>query len=361
MALGRVASRMGWRLNLLMFLATLATTTLAGSLVFSAPADPALGPFGFITADPMGFLEAGLAYSVPLLMILGAHEMGHYLYCRYYGVQATLPYFIPAPHMFGTFGAVIRMRPPLPGRKALFDIGIAGPIAGFLVAVPILAHGVATARVEAMPSAPGEYWMFADPLLLKLLYRLLRGALAPGMSLVQNAALQAAWFGMLMTAMNLFPVGQLDGGHVVRALSRRLHGAASRLTIAAMIALVSSGMIRGLAAGWGLGGSGATGLAVFGAAGLVFAYGSWHLWPRALARTLTLVLFVLIFECFWIGVFTPWLLWTVVLIFMGRAGHPPLDEGEAPLGWMRHAAAWGALAIFALCFMPVPIEIVTLP
>src|SRR5262245_39528034 len=163
----RLARRLGWRLNLLLLLGTFATTTFCGSLL--------LGSSGGSPASIAAMFRQGLTYSIPVLLILGSHEMGHYVLCRIHRVQASLPYFIPAPWPFftGTFGAVIRMRPPVPSRRALFDIGIAGPIAGFLVAIPVLVWGVVTARTA--PALPGPSFNFGEPLLLTLLEALFRG------------------------------------------------------------------------------------------------------------------------------------------------------------------------------------------
>src|SRR5262249_53754758 len=132
-------------------------------------------------------LSAALAYSLPVMLILGCHEMGHYLYCRWYGVRATLPYFIPAPPFIlsGTFGAVIRMRPPIPNRRALFHIGIAGPIAGFVVAVPVLVYGILTQPIQAIPKDSGGA-VFGESLLSALLTRFLRGPIPDGSALMVN-------------------------------------------------------------------------------------------------------------------------------------------------------------------------------
>jgi len=180
-------------------------------------------------AQPYGWnFRAGLELAVPLLAILFAHEMGHYLTCRYYGVDATLPFFIPSPWIpflgplspVGTFGAVIRIRSPFPNRRILFDIGIAGPIAGFLVCIPVLILGVLHAHAQPMPVAL-QHWvpgLYEDPLLLKWVVSWLKGPLPTGTALfVDNIGL-AAWFGLFVTGLNLIPIGQLDGGHVVYAL-----------------------------------------------------------------------------------------------------------------------------------------------
>ena len=156
-------------------------------------------------------LDVGAPYAVAVLAVLGAHEMGHWAACRVHGIRATLPYFIPG-FPLGTFGAVIRIREPIPDRKALFDIAAAGPIAGFMVALPILIHGVVTA-VPMVPLVPGAeapvgVWHFGHSLLSRALIEVVHGQ--PGDVLV-GPTYVAAWFGLLVTSMNLFPVGQLDG------------------------------------------------------------------------------------------------------------------------------------------------------
>lgn len=288
------ADRMGWKLNAVLLLATLVSTTLfseAPLLAFDPEA-----PF----AHPWRMLASGLTYGFSVMAILGAHELGHYLACRWYGVSATLPFFLPAPPLVltGTFGAVIRIREPIPNRRALFDIGIAGPLAGFVVLLPVLAIGLATAQVAApLADVPGVMILTDAPLSI-LMRNLLYGPLPPGTELQLNPFLLAAWLGMLATAMNLFPVGQLDGGHVCYALSRRLHRGASRVTVLAL-----------------------AGFLVYGLA----YYGS-----------------------------PIWLLWVVVLAWMGPR-HPPLLDESGTLSVGRRIVAIIGLIVLVLCFTPVPI------
>lgn len=179
-------------------------------------------------ARPPSWISA-LPYTFSVLAILGSHEMGHYLACRYYGIPATPPYFIPGFVPFGTFGAVIRIRGVIPHRKALFDIAAAGPLAGLVVAVPILAVGI----LNAVPAGPHRETSgdlgFGDSLLSNGMWRALHGA--EGDHVVVGAVYIAAWFGLLVTSMNLFPVGQLDGGHLFYAVSRRLHRVVSWATL----------------------------------------------------------------------------------------------------------------------------------
>ena len=236
-------------LHILLFLATIFTTLVVGAkmefdFLHSVPpfihGDETLPlfPVGWALQEPSRLL-LGIPFSATLLLILLAHEMGHYLYCRYYGVYATLPFFIPAPTLIGTLGAVIRIRSPIRSRCALFDIGIAGPIAGFVVALAVLAVAMPHSRLVPGVMANSDVEM-GYPLIFHLFSRMFPLANASGGS----AALQdiyfhptavAAWVGMFATALNLLPGGQLDGGHIVFALNPRAHRVVSRLTIVTLI------------------------------------------------------------------------------------------------------------------------------
>lgn len=181
-------------------------------------------------------LAHGVTYASLLLLILGAHEMGHYFACRYYGVPATLPFFIPGPPMLiGTLGAVIRIRGAIPSRRALFDIAAAGPIAGFLVALPLLILGVASATV--LPETKDLHGLALGPPLSSWFFEHLLHGDAP---LQVGSVYGAAWVGMLVTSMNLFPVGQLDGGHALFAISPSAHRLVSWATIGALAVLVGA-------------------------------------------------------------------------------------------------------------------------
>ena len=165
------------------------------------------GTLRLFTTPPLLFdtLILGLPYAVLTLMILGAHEMGHYLACRYHGIPATLPFFIPGIPPFGTFGAVIRIRGRIPDRRALFDIAVAGPIAGFALALPALLVGLATAEpVEASEPIPGA-WYLGQPMIVSLLRPIFLGGAE---HFLVNSIFVAGWVGVLVTSLNLFPVGQ---------------------------------------------------------------------------------------------------------------------------------------------------------
>jgi membrane-associated protease RseP (regulator of RpoE activity) len=186
--------------------------------------------------DPVRLL-LGLPFAGTLMLILLAHEMGHYLYCKRYGVWATLPFFIPAPTLIGTFGAFIRIRSPIRSRTALFDIGIAGPIAGFVVALPVLAVSLGWSRAMH-PVAGLATYELGYPLIFQWVHRLLAStnlmhgpAALPLDRVLLHPTAIAAWVGMFATSLNLLPGGQLDGGHIVFSIAPRAHKFVSRLTI----------------------------------------------------------------------------------------------------------------------------------
>ena len=244
-----------------------------------------------------GTLGLGLAYSLPLLAILGAHEFGHYYYCRVHDVNATLPYFLPAPlPLTGTLGAVIRIKEPFPNKRALFDIGVAGPIAGFVTMLPFLYWGVVLSVPLQVP--PGtDIIYFGEPLLYQLVAKWHFGTLPAGTDVMLHPMGFAAWFGMLATAMNLLPFGQLDGGHIAYSV----FGSKARYV------------------------SGATLLATIA---LTFRSSSWI----AMA-----------------------VIMTAMAYFLGL-GHPRVVDESEPLDAQRKLIAFLALVIFVLCFVPVPIE-----
>ena len=243
----------------------------------------------------------GLTFAASLLAILLAHEAGHYVACRLYRVDATLPFFIPVPPPFiaGTLGAFIKVRSPIPSRRALFDIGVAGPLAGFLVLVPVACAALLTSAPG--PPLPDEgVIILNDPPLLRLLAVPLGVEDLAGIA--PNPFYLAAWIGLLVTSLNLLPVGQLDGGHAVYSvLGRRVHRYAGRLAFLSMLALVPLGWL-------------------------------WHGVPSGL-------------------------LYVILLFVILRLPHPqPLDDADA-LGPARNAVALATLLVFALSFIPFPITI----
>src|SRR5258705_13445915 len=212
--LGETAERSRPGLALTLFLATLLSTLAAGSIVS--------GSLPWITFDPAaqpGRLLDGLPFAFTLLAILGTHEFGHYFTARAYGAAVSLPYFIPAPpplFIFGTLGAVIRMRSPVRDRNSLLDIAAAGPIAGLLVALPALWLGLSWSRVGAIPA--GGVMTFGDSLLMQFMTYLTFGRIPAGMDVFVHPVALAGWVGLFVTALNLFPAGQLDGGRIAYAL-----------------------------------------------------------------------------------------------------------------------------------------------
>jgi membrane-associated protease RseP (regulator of RpoE activity) len=297
--------RQRYWLHILLLLLTLLTTTMVGSslqysfsndipIMSSAPEAPSLFPVVWLWHEPRNIL-LGVPFSLTLLGILLAHEMGHYYFCLRYGIQATLPYFIPAPTLIGTLGAFIRIKSRIYSRAALFDIGIAGPIAGFIAAVPVLIFAMMLAKPTA-PPLPGDY-QFGLPLIFYLVHGVLSmfgGALSlPLSQLRMHPTAVAAWVGMFATSLNLLPGGQLDGGHIIYAIAPYRHRMISRLTMLVLIPM-----------------------AVF----------------------------------FWAG----WLVWAIMLIITGMR-HPAVPvwpELDVP----RRKFAWVALALMVLTFMPVPIN-----
>jgi Zn-dependent protease len=246
----RAEPRQRYGLHALLLLLTCFTTLVVGARmqfnflhnlpVFSLDDSSApLFPASWAFSHPARLLM-GLPFAATLMLILLAHEMGHYLYCKRYGVWATLPFFIPAPTLIGTLGAFIRIRSPIRSRTALFDIGIAGPIAGFVVSVLVLA--VSLGFSKAMPAGfVQDEQHLGYPLIFTLMHAVLSlgraGTLAslPLSRVLIHPVAVAAWVGMFATALNLLPGGQLDGGHIVFSIVPRAHKFISRLTILALL------------------------------------------------------------------------------------------------------------------------------
>jgi len=230
--------------NLVLFVLTVLCTLTAGTLQYLVAADPAaVGLVPLLARVPANWVH-GLPFTLALLGILGVHEFGHYFVARHYGLDVSLPYFIPFPlnPFTGTLGAVIRIQSPFESRRELFDVGIAGPLAGLVVAVPVIMLGLTQAHL-----ARAEDALFNRPLLFQWLERLIAGPLPPGMGvdLESNALLMAGWWGLLITALNLLPVSQLDGGHIAYALFGRYHRqvAWSVFALAILATLMNPGYI----------------------------------------------------------------------------------------------------------------------
>jgi len=226
-----------------LFLSTFLTTTAAGFILhvvfLSQTQQEVVTRVLRSLVNPLDLLN-GLPFSFTILAILLAHEMGHYLACRFYGIQATFPYVIPAPpplNPFGTFGAVIKIKSLFSDRKQLFDVAIAGPLAGFLIVIPALVIGLQQSRELTWVELGEQPISWGQPLLLRLGATVFfPGDIDAGMKF--HPILLAAWFGMFATSMNLFPIGQLDGGHIVYAIfGRRVHRIVSYAVFGVLIAL----------------------------------------------------------------------------------------------------------------------------
>jgi membrane-associated protease RseP (regulator of RpoE activity) len=230
----------------LFLLTVLSTLTVGAEFTIAyeenrAPFSEEIHPFGEIWENP-SLLLFGLPFSFTLLGILGAHELGHYFACRYYGIAASYPYFIPAPTIFGTFGAFIRIRSPIINRKALFDVGIAGPVVGFLFALSALAIAIAYSK-PVPQSEVSPAIIFGEPLLSHVFIRLFHPGISPSDVFLHPVG-RAVWVGLFATAINLLPAGQLDGGHILYALASEKH---RRVTFFTAIGLAALGKLW---AGW---------------------------------------------------------------------------------------------------------------
>jgi len=284
---------------ILLFVLTLLSTLAVGAQYASSYAsgqspdfEELFSTFAALLAHPQ-LLLAGVPFAFTLIGILLAHELGHFFACRYYGISASYPYFLPAPTLIGTLGAFIRIRSPIYNRKALFDVGLAGPVVGFLFAVPALAIAVFYSRVVPSSDAHSSI-VFGQPVVMRLLVAVLRPGVASG-DLLLHPVGRAAWVGLFATALNLLPGGQLDGGHILYAAASRYH---RRITLAVALLLVPLGLF------------------------------------------------------FWSG----WILWSILLLAIGFR-HPPLLNQWEKLDRMRLVWAAVAVVMFLLCFMPMPVMI----
>jgi membrane-associated protease RseP (regulator of RpoE activity) len=286
-------------LNILLFILTVLSTFVVGtswSASYKYAEEISANPEFVVTLQMLmdtQVLSLSLIYAAVLLVILLGHELGHYLTCRYYRISATLPFFIPAPTLVGTMGAFIKIKSPITRKRQLFDIGVAGPLASFVLSLPALVIGVALSKV--VPSLPKEgTYYFGDPLLLKIIGAIFFKNVGPNQDVVLHPVAVAGWVGVLVTAMNLFPLGQLDGGHVSYA--------------------------------------------VFG--------------PRAKAiGRVFLAVFVVMGIFFWAG----WLVWALVIMLLGLK-HPRIWDEDASLGTKRKIIGFLTLAVFILSFIPDPIK-----
>jgi membrane-associated protease RseP (regulator of RpoE activity) len=266
-------------LHIFLFVVTLFTTLIAGALQQGVN----------VLDDPL-LLWRGIPFSFSLIIILGTHELGHYLMSRRHHVDVTLPYFIPAPSFIGTFGAVIKMKSPLYDRRTLLDIGVAGPFAGLAVAVPVLAVGLSLSEIVPYSAEGGI--RLGTCLLFSFMNWLINGPIPDNAGLMLHPVAFSGWIGLLVTALNLLPVGQLDGGHVAYAAFGRRQRVIARICMSLLL--------------------------IFGVFG-------------------------------WAG----WLVWFVLLLFIG-IDHPPVTYDWIHLDKKRQVAGWIAIVVFIATFMPSP-------
>jgi membrane-associated protease RseP (regulator of RpoE activity) len=288
-----------WLHALLLFLTFFTTTTVGARMAYNFDRNRpsfleddlfgVLSGFGRALTHPLELLQ-GLPFSLTLLTILMAHEMGHYLTCRYYKIDASLPYFLPAPSLIGTLGAFIRIRSAIYYKRQLFDVGIAGPIAGFVFVIPALAIGLAFSKVIPGIGTQGDL-VFSTPGILRSLEALIFPGV-PVTDIYLHPVARAAWVGIFATALNLLPIGQLDGGHILYAFIGDRHRLLSKIFVALLVPM---------------------------------------------------------------GYFSiSWLLWAVLLFFFGLK-HPRIYD-SAEMGRGRIKLGWLALVMFLVCFSLSPIS-----
>jgi len=284
---------------ILLFVLTLISTLAVGAQYASSYAsgqspdfEELFSTYAALLAHPQ-LLLAGVPFAFTLIGILLAHELGHFFACRYYGISASYPYFLPAPTLIGTLGAFIRIRSPIYNRKALFDVGLAGPVVGFLFAVPALAIAIFYSRVVPFSDAHASI-VFGQPMVMRLLVIVLRPGVTPG-DLLLHPVGRAAWVGLFATALNLLPGGQLDGGHILYSVASKYH---KKITMGVALLLIPLGLF------------------------------------------------------FWRG----WILWSILLLAIGFR-HPPLLNRWEKLDHTRLLWASFAIRLFILCFMPMPVMI----
>jgi len=303
------ATRSDVRINVILLIATIASTVLAGTLLY-ANTSPLAERLLSRVADPIQALliiirtpalwMIGVPYALTLLTILGVHEMGHYTMAKRHKADVTLPYFIPMPFGLGTMGALIRLKSPIKNRKQLFDIGVAGPLAGLAVAVPLLIIGLASSPVEFVGRPlPGA--QEGNSILYFVLKLITKGQMLPGggYDVMLNAIAFPAWFGLIVTMINLLPIGQLDGGHITFSLFGREQW---KIAVVAQVLLLAAGVY------------------------LAFTTGEF---------------------------LNVWILWAILAQVFGLRHPPPLDD-LTPLDRKRRLIGYGTIVIFFLILTPLP-------
>lgn len=266
-------------INVILFVITFFTTTFAGSL------------FSGKEVKTFSELTAGLPFSLSLLTILLFHEFGHYIMSKKYNVEASLPYFIPAPSFIGTFGAIIKMKSLVKSKKALINIGACGPLSGFFISLPFLFYGLSHSTVTKIPE---NGMILGDSIIMKLATYIVWGKIPEGYDIVLHPTAFAAWIGLFVTAMNLIPVGQLDGGHIIYALFTKNFKKICYLSL--------------------------------------------------------VVLFILAFTR-WEG----WLIWAFLLFFLGK-NHPPVEDINEELPMREKIIGYFSIVVFFLTFIPTPFK-----
>jgi len=290
-----------WILPILLFAATFLSATFAG-LMYTNLGDGRFYAVALTALQNPSILLLGLPFSFTLLTILLSHELGHYFACRYYRIRCTPPFFIPLPiSIAGTLGAFIKIKSPFQNKQALFDVGVAGPLAGFVFLVPALVIGIANSQLIPKGSFGGGF-IFGEPLIFQWVARGLLGYTPASQDMIAHPIAMAAWFGLLATCLNLLPIWQLDGGHIAYALLGR--GAQKRLSVVVVVGLISVSFIG---------------------------------WP-----------------------IPSYLFFGVLLLILGsrfRFYHPPTLSDEEKVGRLRIVIGLLALAIFILSFTPIPFAI----
>jgi membrane-associated protease RseP (regulator of RpoE activity) len=270
-------------LHLILFILTILSTLIVGAMRTGTD----------LLKEP-GKIYEGIPFSLTLMLILLSHELSHYFTSRWHGVKATLPYFIPAPTIIGTFGAFIRMKSPIVTRRALIDIGASGPVAGFIISLIAAVVGLYLSDIVPVSRTNGALNL-GDSMLFSFLSRIILGATPPGSDILLNPVAFAGWIGLFVTSINLIPVGQLDGGHIAYALVGEKH----------------------------------------------------------IHLSMSLILMMILLGLFsWEG----WFVWAALLLVLGLR-HPPVLYWEVPLDRRRRGIGWLSLVIFILTFVPVPFQL----
>ena len=275
------------RIHWILFLLTIFTTLLSGAIMEGAR----------VFSNPLEIIK-GIPFSFTLLFILGTHEFGHYYYARKHKVDATLPYFIPAPpflFLIGTFGAFIKIKSPIYRKDALLQIGAAGPIAGFAIALPALVVGLLLSEVIEKNDIQGAL-ILGDSILMKILTWITHPGLSKAQDIMLHPVAFAGWIGLLVTMLNLLPIGQLDGGHIAYAM------------------LGEKQIIIGKIA------------------------------------------FILLIPLSFLSI--NWFIWAILLLILMRSvKHPPIQDTHVPLSYKDKQIGYACLIIFLLCFIPAPFKI----